>query len=122
MILRPDLFMRFLRWKLIHLLPKRDVTIATRDGVLTCSNKDWLIGKYLYVYRSYETETIRLTLDLLASEGHLDPAQDELLLDVGANLGMISIALVKAGRFRRAVAFEPGPESFRLLAKNVAQN
>jgi FkbM family methyltransferase len=35
---------------------------------------------------------------------------------------MISIALLKYGYFARAVAFEPAPISYRLLARNIEQN
>lgn len=122
MILQPRLLYRFLKWKLIHRLPRRDVTIKTSNGLLTCDNKDWLIGKYLYVYRRYETENIRATLELLTREGYLNSVENNLLLDVGANIGMICIALVKENYFKRAVAFEPSPNNFRLPVKNVKQN
>ncbi len=44
------------------------------------------------------------------------------MLDVGANIGMICIALMLQNYFKRAIAFEPDPKNFRLLVKNVAQN
>jgi FkbM family methyltransferase len=114
--------MRLLKWKFIHSFPRHDVTVATSNGLLTCDSKDWLIGKYLYVYRSYEAEFIRATIDFLTREGYLPREQRGLVLDVGANLGMICIALLKQNYFQRAIAFEPGPNNFRLLVKNVAQN
>lgn len=122
MILRPDLLFRFLKWKLIHLLPRHDVTVDTAGGLLTCSSKDWLIGKYLYVYRSYETENIRATIELLKSEGYLSRSEGGTVLDVGANIGMICTALLKQKYFEKAVAFEPEPDNFRLLVNNVRQN
>ena len=122
MIFHPRRLARFLRWNVIHLLPRHDVVIETFNGSLACDNKDWLIGKYLYVYRSYEAETIRLCIDLLAREGYLEKAGNGLVLDVGANIGMICIALLKHGYFSKAIAFEPNPNSFRLLTNNLSLN
>jgi FkbM family methyltransferase len=122
MILQPHLLLRFLKWKFIHFIPRHDVTVKTSNGLLTCDSKDWLIGKYLYVYRSYETENIRAALELLAGAGYLSSEGNAVVLDVGANIGMICIALLKQNYFKRAIAFEPGPNNFRLLTKNVAQN
>ena len=122
MILQPRLLFRFLKWKFIHFIPRHDVTIDTANGLLTCDSKDWLIGKYLYVYRSYEAENIRATVDLLTGEGYLSNEESGIVLDVGANVGMICIALLKQNCFKRAIAFEPDPNNFRLLVKNVAQN
>lgn len=114
--------MRFLKWKFIHFIPRHDVTINTLNGLLTCDSKDWLIGKYLYVYRRYEIENIRATVELLTGEGYLSNNEGGIVLDVGANIGMICIALLKQNYFKRAIAFEPGPNNFRLLVRNVAQN
>lgn len=114
--------MRLLKWKFIHSIPRHDVTVDTANGLLTCDSKDWLIGKYLYVYRSYEAEFIRATVDFLMKEGYLPREKKGIVLDVGANLGMICIALLKQNYFQRAIAFEPGPNNFRLLVKNVEQN
>lgn len=114
--------MRLLKWKFIHSIPRHDVTVETSNGLLTCDSKDWLIGKYLYVYRSYEADFIRATVDFLTREGYLPRGERGVVLDVGANLGMICIALLKQNYFKRAIAFEPGPNNFRLLLKNVAQN
>ena len=122
MIFNPRRFARLLKWNFIHLLPRHDVEIETWNGRLACDNKDWLIGKYLYLYRSYEADTIRLCTDLLAQEGYLEKSGNGLVLDVGANIGMISVALLKHGHFSDAIAFEPNPNSYRLLIHNVSQN
>ena len=96
--------------------------METSNGLLTCDSKDWLIGKRLFVYRTYEADNIRTTIDLLTSEGYLSERGKGVVLDVGANIGMICIALLKQNYFERAIAFEPDPNNFRLLLKNVAQN
>jgi FkbM family methyltransferase len=115
-------FLRLMRWGLIYLGPRRDVTIDTANGRLTVSSKDWLHGKYLYVNRGFEINSIHETIALLRKEGYLDQTGKGVILDVGANLGMFCIPLVKQGYFQRAIAFEPAPETFRLLAHNISQN
>lgn len=111
-----------LLWGLIHLGPRRDVTVDTVNGRLSFDSKDWLIGKYIYVRRSYECDLIREVLDLLRLEGYSNTPGNGTVLDVGANIGMICIALLKHRHFERAVAFEPAPNSYRLLVKNIEQN
>jgi FkbM family methyltransferase len=113
---------RLLQWKIIHGGPRRDITIETWNGLLTCDSEDWLIGKYLYVNRSYERENILAVMDFLRSEGLVARENPGTVLDVGANIGMIAIALLKHGYFERAAAFEPEPNNYRLLVKNVEQN
>ncbi len=109
-------------WGLIYLGPRRDVTVQTSNGLLTLDSKDWLIGKYLYVRRSHEEREIRSAISLLKKEGYLDRASRNTVLNVGANIGMTCIGLLKAGYFERAIAFEPAPNNYRLLVHNVNQN
>ncbi|MFB3922023.1 MAG: FkbM family methyltransferase [Terriglobia bacterium] len=114
--------LKLIRWWLIHLGPRRDVTIQTRIGPLTVDSQDWLMGKHLYVRRDYESHETQTALALLRDEGLLAPRGGRLVLDVGANIGMTCIGLVKGGDFERAVAFEPVPNTYRLLVQNVGQN
>ena len=107
-------------WGLIHSGPRRDVTVRTTNGLLTVDSKDWLIGKYLYVRRNHETEEMHGAIGLLQQGGYL--RNSETLLNVGANLGMTCIAAIKLGYFKRAIAFEPEPNNYRLLCHNVRQN
>jgi FkbM family methyltransferase len=113
---------RLFYWWVTHTLPRRDVTIETANGRLTVDNKDWLIGKHLYVRRSYEKTEIRRALTLLRSEGYLDGVGDGTLLDAGANVDMTCIGALNEGLFARAIAFEPAPNSYRLLVQNIVQN
>jgi FkbM family methyltransferase len=79
-------------------------------------------AKGLFVQRGWEVDLLRQTHQLLGREGFLsDPARD-VVLDVGANIGMICIAMLRWGYFRRALAFEPFPDTFSLLERNIRQN
>ena len=63
----------------------------------------------------YETATRRLIERLLPDGG--------TFLDVGAHVGFYSLlAARRAGPNGRVFAFEPEPDNFRLLRKNIAEN
>jgi FkbM family methyltransferase len=120
---RPIEFWRKLCWGAIYLGPRRDISLDTFNGRLTFDSKDWLIGKYLYIKRSHEADLMARCVQLLEKEGHRGkPSSGRCLLNVGANIGMTAIGFVKQGYFDRVIAFEPTPNSFRLLVHNVNQN
>ena len=63
----------------------------------------------------YETVETALVLDLVR------PGQ--VVLDIGANIGYYTLLFAKlVGPTGRVVAFEPDPESFSLLQRNIAEN
>lgn len=107
-----------LLWRIIS-LPYREMTLQTRNGLLTFNTRDRVLGKALFSFRNYEWDTIVTVVDTLRKHTQ---AKRPMMLDIGANIGMISIACLKNGFFKRAVAFEPDPYNFSLLQKNVRQN
>ena len=120
----PGRIARKLRWRMLYSGEPRDVTVESYNGRLTFDSRDKLIGKYLYIDRAYERRYIECALGALERDGYLSASADGegILLDVGANIGMICIALLEQHRFARAVAVEPSPRNLRLLEHNVAQN
>ncbi|MDQ6828426.1 MAG: FkbM family methyltransferase [Gemmatimonadota bacterium] len=118
----PGLLLKKLQWQAMYRGPRRDITVDTANGRLTFDSRDKLIGKHLYMDRGYEVDQMRRSIELLRDGGYLSRDGGGIVLDVGANIGMISIALLRFGYFERGVAFEPGPDNFRLLAHNVRQN
>jgi len=44
------------------------------------------------------------------------------VLDVGANLGVISIGMLVNGDVAAAIGVEPDPDNYALLERNIAQN
>lgn len=81
-------------------------TVDGRWGKCKFFAKDEYVGRSMYNYGEYgpdETETI-----LGLANG--------LCLDIGANIGVISQALLANGY--RVMAFEPQPEIFKLLQEN----
>ena len=97
------------------------VTIRTKQGLLTMSTRDDIIGATLYRERQYEYKSSIHAIRFLKSSGFI-PARNVSMLDVGANIGLISIGLILADEVGLAVAIEPEPNNFGLLRKNVEQN
>jgi len=98
------------------------VTINSRQGVYTVSTMDHAIGQALYIDGAYEYESSVRSVRFLQAEGFL-PSSGITLLDVGANIGIISIGLLRADLgIQRALAIEPEPNNFDLLTRNVKQN
>jgi FkbM family methyltransferase len=64
-----------------------------------------------YDYESAEISGFRRVADLL---------QPTLLLDIGANIGVYAVFCAAVPSFRRIMAFEPAPETFALLERNVS--
>jgi len=121
-LLNPALAARKMRWQALYLGPQREVTLDTANGRLTFHSRDKLIGKELFVRGGYEMDNVRRAIALLREEGFLTNHGSGTMLDVGANIGMISIAMLRERYFERAIAFEPAPATFRLLQRNIAQN
>ncbi|MBV9215962.1 MAG: FkbM family methyltransferase [Acidobacteria bacterium] len=114
--------LRLLRWMSHYYRPEHTVTVNTANGLLSVSSSDWLIGKILFTRGGFEIDFIRHSVELLAKLGRLRPSGNRIVVDVGANIGMISTAMLLQGYFRRAIAFEPSPRNFNLLKRNIEQN
>jgi FkbM family methyltransferase len=98
------------------------VTINTRIGRFTVLTSDEAIGAHLYQRGEFEIDLIRRSLGLLRGLNLVPPAGSGVLLDVGANNGVTSIAMLTLGEMGEAIAIEPEPRNFLLLQENVAQN
>jgi len=116
---------RKFRWGMVRGGPGRTpriLTVPTENGILSFSNMDLHNAKALYVHRSWEIDLITRSMDYLGREGLVGKPGRDVLVDVGANLGMICIAMLKRGYFREAIAVEPDPRNFALLIRNIEQN
>jgi FkbM family methyltransferase len=108
---------RFL-WRALARLPEFRITRRTRHGVLGFSNRDRGVGRILFMRGEYEYEQLERATAL----GGFPARGRGWLLDIGANVGTVCIALARRGAFAQALAVEPAPDSFRHLVKNVARN
>jgi FkbM family methyltransferase len=118
----PTRIFRKMRWQMMQVRAQpTELTADTWNGRLTFNSGDRLISKFLYVRGAYERDYVTQVMEFL-DRANLRSPQRDVVLDVGANIGMISIALVKHGWFRRAIAFEPESYNYHLLTGNVRQN
>lgn len=83
-------------------------TIDGRWGPVTFFQKDQYVGRSLWYFGEYGPDETEKILELA------DP--NRLCLDIGANIGVITQALVYSGH--KVVAFEPQTEVYKLLRKN----
>jgi FkbM family methyltransferase len=116
---------RKLRWEMVRGGPGRSqriLTVQTANGLLSFSNMDLHNARSLYVHRAWEIDLITRSMEYLRREGLVGKPGRDVLVDVGANLGMICIAMLKRGYFREAIAIEPDPRNFALLTRNIEQN
>ncbi len=121
LFIRPNktkVYLKKLLWRVIA-LPAREVTLKTKNGLLTVNTRDRVLGKELFSVGHYEWNTILTVIETLKSHSLL---KGSCMLDVGANIGMISTAFIGNGFFEKSIAIEPEPYNFQLLQKNVIQN
>jgi FkbM family methyltransferase len=79
------------------------------------------IGKDVFASGECEFKKFVPAIELLRKHGVYDECPN-LLIDIGANIGIICIPAVARGYVKRAVAIEPSPLHCRLLRANVALN
>lgn len=86
-------------------------TVKSRWGDCTYFLKDEYVGRSIHNYGEYGPDETEMILSL-APEG-------KVCLDIGANIGVISMALVASGY--EVHSFEPQPEVFKLLDMNAGK-
>ena len=83
-------------------------TVEGRWGKCKFLAKDEYVGRSMFYYGEYNPDETEKILSLA----------NGLCLDIGANIGVISQALLRSGH--NVVAFEPQPELFDILQENMA--
>jgi FkbM family methyltransferase len=108
-------FPRATLWSLFHLYGKEPVIAPA--GPRDCRFRMWLDAQ---MYTDYITGLYEKSCTQVLRE-HL--RQASLVLDIGANLGYFSIFMAKhAGGNCQILAFEPMPDTFGLLERNIKLN
>ena len=74
-------------------------------------------GLHLSIYNDFDGESFEMeTVKKIVKEG-------DIVIDLGANIGVYTLLLAKlVGDKGKVYAFEPSPESFMLLKKNIKEN
>lgn len=93
--------------------------VHSADGDMLVSTKDQSIGRQIFVDGRFDGAYLDRLLEILDELGL--PWRGHTFLDIGANIGTTSIALLRRG-FSHGHAFEPEPFNYRLLQANLALN
>jgi FkbM family methyltransferase len=100
-------------------MPKNELVLNTTDeGLFFVTNtSDDVIGRSVFVQKkAFDSQHLIESFKILGVD------TKSVLLDVGANIGTIGIYAVSQGYARKCIAFEPEPNNFDLLSKNVWLN
>lgn len=103
-------------------MTRQTVTVRTKQGTLTVSTRDSVIGKLLYSERQFQYDLTLRACSFLREKDLLPARGKGVVLDVGANNGVISVGLLVNGECEAAIGIEPDPTNFTLCQKNVIQN
>jgi FkbM family methyltransferase len=90
--------------------------------LVTFDSRDKAVGKHIYFRRYYDVEEVKHTVQLLVDNGYIDAHQPGIVINVGANIGLITLALMRHSIFEHAIAFEPVPSNYEIHVKNITQN
>lgn len=89
--------------------------VRTLEGCFFCDKRDKIVGAVIEsdrVWEFFETEWVKS----IVKEG-------DYVVDAGANIGWYTVVMARlVGPTGRVFAFEPEPENFKLLKKNVEWN
>ena len=113
--------LRSIQW-LIKGLLQPEAELVTRHGRFRVSTLDTAVARDLYISGEFEEAVVARAFGVLEQRGLLREGKVDVLLDVGANIGVTCISLLHMGLIRRAVAMEPDTQNHRLLAANIKSN
>ena len=100
-------------WQRLHPEPSFAFVVA-EQSVKYVSPPNDVIGNQLYWTGTFEEETSRIFVKLAQ--------RAQTVLDVGANTGYFTLLACAASQQSRVIAFEPIPQIFDLLQRNVEDN
>lgn len=94
-----------------------EITVRSRFGARYITPKHDDIGRAIFKRGVHEPLISGWVRE------HVEPAPDEIVIDVGANFGYYAILFSRLGAGRhRVLAFEPEPYNYALLTRNIALN
>ena len=80
-------------------------------------SNDQVIGRTVYTTKKpFDFDKLTKVLKILNLK------KNELLIDVGANIGTICVPAIKRNLFNKAIVFEPEPLNYSLLLSNIIIN
>lgn len=103
-----------------HAAPGTLVRVPFPDHTVFVDPRDDRIAYTLMTGRPWQRDHLESAIAALRAAGRL--AGDRTFLDVGANIGAVTLYALLSGAFARAIAIEPDPGNCAILALNLAEN
>ena len=94
---------------------KGDYFFWEKDKIALILHRNETISNSIFIDDEFEFSKFLKAINILKKKY-------TTLIDIGANIGSISIPALKKNRFKNAMLFEPDPESLRLLKSNILIN
>src|SRR5438067_10938849 len=105
-------------WRLSGLV-KKTRFLKNNFFSLEVSTRDDVIGRDFYLYGSYGLEEIRMAISCLKN---LNLFRKGIFLDIGANIGFMSLYMLSENLADSAICIEPDPLNYELLRRNFRHN
>lgn len=117
-------------WKLGHMMYESSLTKKLVPPVVNFFKPEFVMthGHKFYINKNDRVISLQLILngkweeaEIALFEQNVKPG--DIVIDIGANMGYYTlVAARKTGPKGKVYAFEPDPDNFRLLQKNIAAN
>ncbi len=104
------------RKRLAQIFWRGGYTVVSSSGALFLVNYRNFLDRQIAFYGDYEADQIAYLISAMGERGC------ELFLDIGANIGIYSVLVGRAGLAQRIVAFEPAPRILHQLGANLLIN
>jgi FkbM family methyltransferase len=115
------ILLRSIQWLMKGLLTS-ETDLKTLHGDFRVSTLDTAVARDLYISGEFEEDIVQRAFSVLRERGLLNDGKVDVLLDVGANIGVTCISMMHMGLARRAVAVEPDSRNHKLLETNIRNN
>lgn len=103
-----------------HLAPGALCLIPFGDHALYVDPRDDKVGLKLMGGRCWQRRELETAIGALRRAGQF--RMGGVFIDVGANIGALSIYALKSGLFSEGIAIEPDPHNFAILNRNLSLN
>jgi len=112
---------RSILWKINKSFRTRGI-IRTKQGIFNIVfNVEDSISRSLFLYKKYHLDHVEKTIAFLQEQYGYKKGEGTML-DIGANNGVISIAMLSNGYMNQSIAIEPDPTNYSILLENAKLN
>jgi FkbM family methyltransferase len=98
------------------------VAVESELGLMCVSPYDRGKSRELFVRGRVDDSALELALQIAADRGRAPWDDNRTFLDVGAHIGLSTVAALRRHGFSSTLSLEPEPENYRLLVANTALN